>query len=165
MDWVSSKSVFLILYVSLSLSRLSYQIPRPRPLCVGCFLLTDSACLNQRLLRGDTEPRDVFIEKLRRHSSSNLTVAMWKCQTRRIWNVDSRGALRRDALRDVEPLPPSTRKLYQTAILISEKEDERLFDTFYIRRKRCYVRIVLLLHRTVTIYRIAAVCRKLWNVH
>lgn len=82
--WVSSKPAFLTLYVSqLSFPLRSISLPSPpsappplRPFAVLYFLLTDSACLDQHSLRETRGARDVFIEKLRRHDSSNLTVTM-----------------------------------------------------------------------------------------
>lgn len=46
------------------------------------FLLTDDACLDQHSLRETRGVKDVFIEKLRRHGSSNLTVTMGNAKRR-----------------------------------------------------------------------------------
>jgi len=79
--WVSSKSAFLTLYISqLSFSLRSISLTSL--FAVLYFLLTDDACLDQHSLRETRGAKDIFIEKLRRHDSSNLTVTMENAERR-----------------------------------------------------------------------------------
>jgi len=82
--WVSSKPALLTLYIS----RLSFSLHSTTPSCpfdvlYFLFLLTDDACLDQHSFRETRGAKDVFIEKLRRHDSSNLTVTMWNAERER----------------------------------------------------------------------------------
>lgn len=80
--WVSSKPAFLTLYISQLSFPLRSTPPRPFPSAVLYFLLTDDSCLDQHSLRETRGAKDIFIEKLRRHDSSNLTVTMGNAERR-----------------------------------------------------------------------------------
>lgn len=82
-DWVSNKLAFLTLYISqLSFPFLLHLLPLFSFPAALYFLLTDDACLDQHSLRETYGRKDVFIEKLRRYRSGNLTVTMGNTKRR-----------------------------------------------------------------------------------
>lgn len=136
MDWVSNKPAFLTLYIF----QLSFSLLLPlfsfSPALY--FLLTDDACLDQHSLRETYGGKDVFIEKLHRYRSDNLTVAMGNTK-RRIY-------VKREFLQSVEsssssytlsPRLRTTRQIFDINFVLKD-----IFLIFF--RRQFYNYIIIL---------------------
>lgn len=110
-DWVSNKPAFLWRYTFPSFLFRSSSLPFSSSPAALYFLLTDDACLDQHSLRETYGGKDVFIEKLLRYRSCNLTVAMGNTKRRYVKRGFSRSVQPSSSSCTLSPSLGTTRQI------------------------------------------------------